>query len=164
MGAGSAPRLLTARNPVVHFMLERRRAECMPFVGDLIEQQTFAVDCKLFEPVERFSPRLVPDRHGDVDPQTAPWEIRGEQNQTRIVGPHPFRQGTISGEPAADELAAGIRGPRVIDRATMADAERTWLSAVHLMGVNLDLEPAVAARGAGAALPPFRSRALPGAA
>jgi hypothetical protein len=50
-------------------------------------------------------------------------------------------------QPAADEFAAGFLRPLTVDRTTMFDAERAGLSWTDMMAANLDLQPAIAARG-----------------
>jgi hypothetical protein len=149
----SRPRLFAARNPLVHLGLKRRRAERMPFLEDSVEQQPLSAHGKLLEPGERLGAGLVSDRYRDVDGQPAPREIRRQQDQVGLVGPHPFRQRTVSSEPSADELPARILRPRRIDAAAVAAAEWARLSAIDLMTMDFDFQPTVATGGAAAALP-----------
>src|SRR5580693_5104002 len=137
----------------MHLVLERRRPERVPVFADLIDQQPLALGAERFQPVQRFGLRPLTDRDRDVHWVVLPAEIRRQKNHAGLVGPHPFRQRARAREPAANEVAAGILGPALIDRAAVPGAERAWLAAVDPMPVHLDLEPAVAARGAGPALP-----------
>src|SRR4029077_8119874 len=147
------PRPLAAPDPIKHFVLECRRPERVPVFAHLINQEPLARRAERFQPVQRLGLRTLADRDRDVHRAVLPAEIRRQQDHAGLVGPHPFRQRAGAREPAADEVAAGILGPSLIDRAAMPGAKRAGLTAVDPVAVHLDLEPTVAACRAGPALP-----------
>src|SRR6185369_8475272 len=65
-----------------------------------------------------------------------------------------LRKRTAGRKPAADETAARLLGPRLVDRATALAAEVAGLAGPHFVAANRADHPAVAACGAGAAFPP----------
>src|ERR1700734_1756823 len=137
----------------MHLVLERRRPERVPAFADLIDQQPLARRAERFQPFQRLGLRPLADRDRDVHRMVLPAEIRRQENHAGLVGPHPFRPRAGAHEPAANEVAARIFGPSLIALAARPGAERARLAAVDPMPIHLDLEPAVAAGGAGPALP-----------
>jgi hypothetical protein len=89
-------------------------------------------------------------RNNHVDRQTLPDEVCRQHDHVRSVWPHPFRQRAGGDQPTTNELPARVLGALVIDRAAMLDSKRTRRPRANLVAPNFDLQPAVAASGAGA--------------
>jgi hypothetical protein len=71
-------------------------------------------------------------------------KIRGQQNQIRLVRPHPFRERAVVGKPTTNELPARIHGTVFVNAAFVRNTEWAGLSREDILAANVDPQPAVA--------------------
>jgi hypothetical protein len=107
-----------------------------------------ALQAKVFQPVDRFVLRSRADRNRNVDWNSAPLKVGRQQNQVRLVRPHPFRKGTFVGEPTANELLAWIHRAFFINAAPVPNTERTRVARKNIATADIDFQPAVTTGGA----------------
>jgi hypothetical protein len=138
------PWSLALADAIAHLGLERRGSKCKPLLLNLIEKHPASRGRKFFQPIKSLRCGRFADWHGNVDRTTAPHEICGQEDHSRIVRAHPFGQRTCRCEPAADEFPARILRARFIDRAVSSVAMGAWLSWTNIVTVDIDFQPAVA--------------------
>lgn len=147
-----APRLLAAPNALCDLRLKSGRTERKPVLAYLIDEAAPTFSGKPHQPIERLLLRPNADRDNHVDRQSLPDEIGREHDHVRSVRPHPIRQRAGWDQPAAYEFPARMLRTLIVDRAAIAGAERTGASRANMMLAYIDLEPAIAAGGAEAAV------------
>src|SRR5262245_22981585 len=148
---GRLPEALVALEPGEHLDLELARAEAEALAPLLVEKRPRGPEAELTHPCEEGLVRVAPRRAKDVGGLVSPAD-RDDQH-AQLVGPEFLGERALGLQPAADEVPARVDRPAIVDRAAALPAEEARLPGLHLVPLDRALDPAVAARGAGAARP-----------
>src|SRR5215472_10682820 len=141
----SAPERLAPRESRFDLVLEFGRTEGVPVLADLIEERTPLAPREILKPAQRLLCGPSSGGHRNVDAQAVPGKLRRQQHDSRLVGAHPFRQGTRRLEPAADEELAGIARVTAMNGAAAARAVAAGLAGMNRFAIDGDAQRAVAA-------------------
>ena len=120
-----------------------------------IQQSALPGLCELLQPVQCTRRNPPADRHRDIDRHAAPLRLVEQHHDLGIARLHPLGQRAVVHAPAADELLAGIDRAVGVIVAAGTGAVMAGLAGIDRFAFDNDLQPAVAAGGAGLAFTRF---------
>src|SRR4029079_11984148 len=136
---------------LAHLALEFRRAEAEALAGDLVEKRALGAHAELSHPRDELLVGIATRGAQHVRGVAAP--LHRDDHDAEEIRPEVLRKGASGLEPAADEIAARMLRAALVDRAAVVAAEMARRAGFHFVPFDHARDPAVAARGAAAALP-----------
>src|SRR5438128_2486279 len=116
----------------------------------LVKEWASRASAERAHPRQQALVRIASRRFQDERRTVAPLCLH--DHHAELVGPERIRKRAARREPAADELAARLLRPLLVDRAAALAAEMARHARLHLVAVDRAFDPAVAACRARAAL------------
>src|SRR6266481_7669301 len=145
------PQALAAIELGEHLHLEIPRPEAEAFARALVEERAVGLQAEFAHPREQRLVRVAPGRAQDIGGFRSP--PNGNDQHAEPVRLEFLRKGAFLLQPPADEVPARVDRPAFVDAAAAFSAEVARLARLHLVAQDRALDPAVAADGAGPALP-----------
>src|SRR5437773_10743906 len=146
-----SPQALAALELGEHLDLEFPRPEAEALARALVEERAIGLQAEFAHPREQRFVRVAPRRAQDVGGVRSP--ANRDDQHAEAVRLEFLRKGAFLLQPPADEVPAGVHRAALVDAAAALAAEVARLAWLHLVAQDRALDPAVAADGAGPALP-----------
>src|SRR5437773_3153743 len=145
------PQALAALELGEHLDLEFPRPEAEAFARALVEERAIGLQAEFAHPCEQRFVRVASGRAQDIGGFRSP--ANWNDQHAEPVRLEFLRKGAFLLQPPADEVPARVDRAALVDAAAAFSAEVARLARLHLVAEDRALDPAVAAGGAGAALP-----------
>src|SRR5216117_165943 len=145
------PQALAALELGEHLDLEFPRPEAEALPRALVEERAVGIQAEFAHPREQRFVRVASGRAQDICGFRSPANRNDQHAQPLRL--EFIRKGAFLLQPPADEVPAGVHRAALVDGAAALAAEVARLARLHLVPEDRALDPAVAAGGAGAALP-----------